>query len=163
VTDGALIKPIITYTAPIWFPRVSKSSINRLHIIQNKAQRTASGSVLKTEITHLRFECKTLPINEHLSMLSKQFLASALRPFHPSHAQVTSSPGPRANRRLPLLQSAYPADISHHQEPDNTVDQTKYRSIISSIHMSSVQQYTTNRPPNKTLLTPAPEISPSDS
>ena len=96
-------------------------------------------------------------------MLCKQFLASALRPAHPSHALVTRDPGPRANNRVPLLQSAFFADVSPFLEPDNTVDPAKYQSIIRSIHTSSVQLYIANRPPNKVLQAQPPEISPSES
>ena len=162
LTYGALIKPIITYAAPIWFPRASQTSIDRLQVIQNKALRIASGSVLRADITHLHTECKTLPIKEHLSMLSKQFLASALRPIHPSHSLVTGDPGPRANSRIPLLQSAYLAELSPYLEPDNTVDPASYRSTINSIHSSTVQRYIANRPPNKVLQAQPPEISPSE-
>ena len=163
LTYDALIKPIITYAAPIWFPRASQSSINRLQVIQNKALRIASGSVLKADITHIHTECKMLPIREHLSMLCKQFLASALRPTHPSHSLVTCDPSPRASSRIPLLQSSFLADVSPYLEQDNTIDPANYKSIIRSIHTSSVQHYIANRPPNKVLQAQPPEISPSES
>ena len=96
-------------------------------------------------------------------MLCKQFLASVLRPTHLSHSLVTCDPGPRASSRIPLLQSSFLADVSPYLEPDNTIDPANYKSIIRSIHTSSVQHYIANRPPNKVLQAQPPEISPSES
>ena len=74
MTYGALIKTIIIYAAPICFPHASQSSVDRFQVIQNKALRVASGTVLLTDITHLHTEYEVLPIGRHLSMLVKQFL-----------------------------------------------------------------------------------------
>ena len=76
--------------------------------------------MLKADITHLHTECKQLPIQEHLTMLCKQFLVSALPPTRLSHTLVTCDPGPRANSLTPLLQSAFLADVTPFLEPDNT-------------------------------------------
>ena len=95
-------------------------------------------------------------------MLCKQFLVGALRPAHPSHELVTCSPGPRANNRVPLLQSAYLADLSHLLEPDGAAAPDRHNASIRSIHSSSVQHYISVSPPNKVLSTRPPEISPSE-
>ncbi|KAF2359541.1 hypothetical protein FHG87_009713, partial [Trinorchestia longiramus] len=53
LTYKALINSIVTYTAPIWFPNASPSSIAKLQTIQNTALRIASGSHKMASTSHL--------------------------------------------------------------------------------------------------------------
>ena len=103
VTYKALIRSIMSYAAPVWYPNVS--NVNRLQIIQNCALRVATGCHGATAAEHLHMECKMLPVAESLSLSCRQFLARALVPSHPSHSVVTSDSGPRNMERT--LQSAF--------------------------------------------------------
>ena len=159
LTFNSIIKPIITYAAPIWFPNASRSSIERLQRIQNKALRIGTGSLMMSEIHHLHSEGQMLPIEHHLRMLCTQFLASALRPHHPSHQLVRSDPGPRAASRCPLLQTAYLSDIQHLLEPDGSIDRDSYRLTLNSIHTDRVTTYLASRSPNRVLGILPPDIA----
>jgi hypothetical protein len=64
----------------------SPSSISKLQTIQNSALRIATGSLQMASASHQHSEAEVLP---HLSLLCSQYLASALRPHHPSHPIVT--------------------------------------------------------------------------
>ena len=160
LTYKAILKPILSYAAPIWFPSTCRTNIEKLQRIQNHALRTATGSLLKSDIQHLHSETKTLPLSNHLTMLCSQFLAGALRPAHPSHALVTQDPGPRA--RIPLLQTSFHQYVAEFTEDDGTIDPTNYRPTIHSIHSSTVARHLANRSPNKVLLQPAPDIAPTE-
>jgi hypothetical protein len=94
VTFKSLIRSLITYACPVWFPNLSKANITDLQTVQNKALRIATGAHQMAHIDHLHSEAKVLPVNNHLTMLCTQFLASALRPYHPSHQIVNSYAGP---------------------------------------------------------------------
>ena len=88
LTFKAIIRPILKYAAPTWFPALCKTNIGKLQRIQNQALRIATGSLLKSDIQHLHSESSVLPLPDHLSMLCSQFLAGALRPTHPSYAPL---------------------------------------------------------------------------
>ena len=78
-TYKALIKPLITYATPVWYPNASRSAIQSLQAIQNAALRIASGTKRMTSQDHLHSEA----VDRELSMLCSQFLLEALRPEHP--------------------------------------------------------------------------------
>ena len=69
ITYKALIKPLTTYAAPVWFPSARPSTIQPLQAIQNAALRIASGAVLMTAPDHLCNEAQVLPVECELSML----------------------------------------------------------------------------------------------
>ena len=88
-------------------------------------------------IQHLHSETKTLPVKDHLSLISTQFLARALQPTHPSHPYVTSPPGPRSMKNT--LQSLF----LHQVQPylvDGTLPPDTYRNTISSLHSEAVDR-----------------------
>jgi len=53
-TYKSLIGSLITYAAPIWFPKTSASSRKKLQIIQNNALRVATGCVTLTGVDDLQ-------------------------------------------------------------------------------------------------------------
>lgn len=159
-TYGAIIKPIITYCAPIWSPNASPSAISRLQTIQNSALRIATGSTKMSSFQHLHSETLTLPIVDQLELLNTQFLASALRPDHPSHTVVTSPSGPRPMKKT--LQSAYIGRLTPHLNNLGQVDPDSYRPIIASIHTDIVRDSIVRLGSSKTLGRPPPMIDPSE-
>ena len=160
LTYKAIIKPIISYAAPIWFPTTSRTNIAKLQRIQNQALRTASGSIMMSDIQHLHSETEILPLAEHLSMLCSQFLVSALRPSHPSFDLVTLDPGPRP--RKPLLQTIFGPSVAEVLEEDGTTDPANYRPAIRAVHTAAVDRHLASRDHNKVLLRPAPSVSASE-
>ena len=91
-------------------------------------------------------------------MLCSQFLISSLRPSHPSFPYVTQPSGPRADRRVPTLQSRYMHSVQQYLISNQTPPDG-YRGIIRAIHSSTVQSYLSSAPPNKVLDVAPPEIS----
>ena len=161
LTYNSIIKPILSYASPIWYPATSRTNIAKLQIIQNKALRIATGCVLKSDIQHLHSECRTLPVADHLRLLCAQFYASALRPNHPSGSLVRMHPGPRP-ARAGLLQTTVAEDVVGLAEVDGSVSPGEYREVIRAIHTNAVSKHLASRPLNKVLQRPAPDISASE-
>ena len=95
VVNRASPRSLFMYAALIWFPNASSSLFQKLQIIQNSALRIATGCVKMTSIDHLHSETEMLPDQDHLSLISFQYLARALQPYNPSHSIVASSSGIR--------------------------------------------------------------------
>ena len=112
LTYQMLIKPILSYAAPVWFPNAPTTAVSTLQSIQNSALRIATGSLKMASTDHFHQEVSVLPVRAHLSMLCSRFLLSALRPNHPSHPTVTADSGPRNIRHT--LQSRFRPSISAH-------------------------------------------------
>ena len=97
ITYKALVESVMSYAAAIWYPNSKPSNVEKLQFIQNSAMRLITGCHKASSIDQLLTESKLMPVAEHLSMLCAQFLASCLRPTHPSHETVLIPPGPRTN------------------------------------------------------------------
>jgi hypothetical protein len=159
-TYKSLIRPILNYAAPIWYPAAKPSNIQKLQVIQNQALRICLGCHKKSSISHLHSEAKILMVDQHLELLSKQFLASALRPDHPSHSLVTR---PEDSRKMkPTLQSRFVESLSPYLI-NGTLPPNSYKQTIKSIHTSSVEKAISLAEPNRVLGYPPPEIDPSES
>ena len=154
-TYKALIKPLLTYAAPVWFPNASRSSIQPLQSIQNAALRIASGAVLMTSQDHLHGEARLLPVDRELSMLCSQFLLGALRRSHPSNAVVSADPGPRSIRST--LRSRFLPSVQPFLQDGSTPDST-YRSSLNAIHSGAVADATAAAAPNRVLGRAPPPV-----
>ena len=154
LTYGALIRSIILYAAPVWYPNAG--SVQKLQIIQNSALRIASGCHGAASAEDLHRECKMLTVSHSLTLACQQFLASARRTSHPSFALVTSDPGPRPMKHT--LQSRFLPAISGFLQ-DNITDNAEYRAVLSEIHTSVVADYFENLSPNRVLQAHPPDIN----
>ena len=156
ITYKSIVRSIFLHAAPIWYPNTSPSNIAKLQVIQNQALRIATGCVKMTPIGHLHTETKTLPVNDHLSLISTQFLARALQPTHPSHPYVTTPPGPRNMKHT--LQSL----LLHRVQPylvDGILPPNTYRDTIQSLHSEAVDRAVASTPNNAVLGTPPPPVA----
>ena len=157
LTYGALIKSIILYAAPVWYPNAG--SVQRLQSIQNSALRIASGCHGTASAEDLHRECKMLTVSHSLTLACQQFLASALRISHPSFALVTSAPGPRSMKHT--LQSRFLPAISHLLQ-DNVTENSEYKAVLSEIHTNVVADYFGSLSPNRVLQAHPPDIHPEE-
>ena len=69
LTYQMLIKPILSYAAPVWFPNSPTTAVSTLQSIQNSALRITTGSLKMASTDHLHQEASVLPVHAHLSML----------------------------------------------------------------------------------------------
>ena len=158
-TYNSLIRPILNYAAPIWYPAAAPSNIQKLQVIQNQALRICLGCHKKSSSSHLHSEAKILTVDQHLELLSTQFLASALRPNHPSHSLVTRPPDPRDKKAT--LQSRFLKSLSPYLT-NGTLPLDSYKQTIKSIHTSSVKNAISQAEPNPVLGVRPPVIDPSE-
>ena len=159
ITYKALIKSVLSYAAPIWFPNSSTTAIGKLQSIQNSALRIATGSHKMASVSHLHSETEILPVADSLSLLCRQFLASALRPSHPSFPLVNQTRGPRPMKHT--LQSRFLPSINHHLV-DGSLPPDSYPSTLKSLHSEAVASAIDSADPNRVLRAPPPAICPSE-
>ena len=169
-TFKSLIGSLITYAAPVWFPNTSATSRNKLQIIQNSALRIATGCVKMSGIDDLHAEARMLKVEDHLSMLCSQFLATCLQPGHPSLPIVTADSGPREmkktlqrcfgetreygggqQRRPTSFQAPLTDQLVNGLVPD-------IKKARQSIHTRAVEEAIEARKPNRVLGAAAPDV-----
>ena len=155
-TYKSLIRPLLTYANPIWFPNSSPSAIQKLQVLQNSALRIATGCVRASAISHLHAETQVLPVRDHLSLLCSQYLARTLQPNHPSHTIVTSPSGPRTVRHT--LQSRFLSVVAPYAE-GGIIPPASYAQTLKAIHTSAVAAAISSQPPNRVLQSPPPSIA----
>ena len=78
-----------------------------------------------------------MPVADHLDMLSAQFLASALRPSHPSNAVVTAPPGPRDMKKT--LQAKHLARVAPFLT-NGATDPNTYNNLVKKLHTVCVDE-----------------------
>ena len=94
LTYNALGKSIASYAAPVWRTNASDSSFKKIQTAQNAALRTATGAHKMASIDHLNQESLTPRVNDHLDMLSAQYLVNCLEEDHVSHGITIQEPRP---------------------------------------------------------------------
>ena len=156
LTFKSLIQSLFTYASPTWFPNASPSAIAKLQVVQNNALRTATGCVRMSSIAHLHAESLVLPVHDHLSLLSSQFLARTLVPSHPSHHITTAFSGPRRIKHT--LQSRFHDSVAPFLI-NNSLPSDSYKDTIKSLHTSAVAATLAARPNNRVLSAVAPPIA----
>ena len=156
LTYQMLIKPILSYAAPVWFPNAPTTAVSTLQSIQNSAIRIATGSLKMASTDHLHQEASVLPVRAHLSMFCSQFLLSALRPNHPSHPTVTADSGLRNIRHT--LKSRFRPLIPAHLI-DGITQPDFYRESLQLVPSDAVAAALF---PNRSLGVSPPAVSASE-
>ena len=90
-------------------------------------------------------------------MICAQFLASCLRPLHPSYPIVTADSGPRNKKET--LQSRCLPDVAGHMGGGVIQD---VKAACSAIHSTAVRRSIEAREINQVLGGPAPAINPEE-
>ena len=101
----SLVGCFLTYATIVWLSNTSKTSVNRVQVIQKSALCIATGCVGMLAIDHLRTVAKVLKVDENLSMLCAQRLAICLQPDHVSFQAIPADSAPR--RMKHTLPTAY--------------------------------------------------------
>jgi hypothetical protein len=143
LTYKALMMPVFSHSPAVWVPNTKPSNIKKLQIVQNRCLRRITGCHQAASIDHLHAETGILPFQKRLGMLCAQFLASAMRPMHPSHYLVLLPPGPRKNKYgRPLketLSSRYMKVVEPYLNQNGIMAEVSYKRAIESIHTSAVR------------------------
>ena len=150
------IRSILNYAAPITYPNYSPSSIAKLQKIQNRALRICLGCHSASSVDHLHTEAKELKVEDHLRLLSAQFLASCLQPHHPSHLYVRLDNGRRNMKET--LQSKVSSLVDPYLDANGCIAPGTYHPAISDIHRDVVTEAIGKLAPNRVLNRRAPDI-----
>ena len=78
MTYKALGRSIANYAAPVWSINASETNIGKIQRAQNEALRIITGSHKMSSIDHIHSETKMLQIEDHLNLLSAQYLVQCL-------------------------------------------------------------------------------------
>ena len=78
MTYKALGKSIANYAAPVWSINASETNIGKIQRAQNEALRIITGSHKMSSIDHIHSETKMLQVEDHLNLLSAQYLVQCL-------------------------------------------------------------------------------------
>ena len=132
------------------------SSTKCLQSIQNSALRLVSGSHKMASEDHLHSETKMLPVRDHLSMLSAQYLASASRPDHPANEPV-SRPARRRDKKK-TLQSKFKDDVAPHLI-NGSLSHGTYPLFTKAIHTKYVSQAISAQDNHPLLNQPTPTVN----
>ena len=136
MTFKMFIRTLFNYAAPIIYPNYSQSSIQRLQRIQNRALRLALGCHMAASFEHIHNEAIELPVEDHLRLLSAQFLARALQEGLPSHQHVMLDRG-----RMPMketLRSKVIEEVQPYLNANGKVDAGDFHRIQQAIHTDIV-------------------------
>ena len=160
ITYKTLIRTKLDYAAPVWVPNAKPSPLKRLQSVQNAGLRLVTGSHKMASESHLHNESKLLRVQEHLNMLSAQYLASALRVNHPAHEPV-SCPAQRREKKK-TLQSRFHADVAPHLV-DGILPRRTYPATKSAIHTDFVTKSIASHGSHPLTNAPAPTVHRSES
>ena len=154
------LAPSINYGAPIWFPNASPSAIMRLQRAQNKALRVITGCHASASHDHLHQETLILPVSEHLSLICAQFLASCLRPDHPSYNTVRLDGGQCSKKHT--LSSRFLPVVAPFLNADGSLDPPLYSSTVKKLHTKFVANSISKLEPNPVINFRPPKIHKSE-
>ena len=109
-----------------------------------------------TNINHIHDETKILPIEKHLRLHSSQLRQKASHPDHPLHRLTTQPQPPRLKRKTIFNNNQYTLNID--PDPTHAIDENTIKRNMKTIHTTIVQDHLSNRPINKLLNRPPPDI-----
>ena len=69
---------IANYAAPDWSINASETNVGKIHRAQNEALRIITGSHKMSSIDHIHSETKMLQVEDHMNLLSVQYLVQCL-------------------------------------------------------------------------------------
>ena len=97
-----------------------------------------------------------LPIEKHLRLHSSQLRQKASHPDHPLH-RLTTQPQPlRLKKKTIFNNNQYTLNID--PDPTHAIDENTIKRNMKTIHTTIVQDHLNNRPINKLLNRPPPDI-----
>ena len=155
-TYKTVTRPILEYAGTIYAPIISDKQLTALQVTQNQGLRIATGCTSDTNINHIHDETKILPIEKHLRLHSSQLRQKASHPDHPLHRLTTQPQPPRLKKKTIFNNYQYTLNID--PDPTHAIDENTIKRNMKTIHTTIVQDHLSNRPINKLLNRPPPDI-----
>ena len=155
-TYKTVTRPILEYAGTIYAPIISDKQLTALQVTQNQGLRIATGCTSDTNINDIHDETKILPIEKHLRLHSSQLRQKASHPDHPLHRLTTQPQPPRLKKKTIFNNNQYTLNID--PDPTHAIDENTIKQNMKTIHTTIVQDHLSNRPINKLLNRPPPDI-----
>ena len=151
-----MTRPILEYAGTIYAPIISDKQLTALQVKENQGLRIATGCTSDTNINHIHDETKILPIEKHLRLHSSLLRQKASHPDHPLHRLTTQPQPPRLKKKTIFNNNQYTLNID--PDPTHAIDENTIKRNMKTIHTTIVQDHLSNRPINKLLNRPPPDI-----
>ena len=97
MTNKSLGRSIANYAAPVWSVIASESNIGKIQRAQNEALRIITGSHKVSSIDHIHSETRMLQVEDHLNLLSAQYLVQCMDTENVCHHITKMDLPPREN------------------------------------------------------------------
>ena len=151
-----MTRPILEYAGTIYAQIISDKQLTALQVKENQGPRIATGCTSDNNINHIHDETKNLPIEKHLRLHSSQLRQKASHHDHPLHRLTTQPQPPRLKKKTIFNNNQYTLNID--PDPTLAIDENTIKRNMKTIHTTIVQDHLNNRPINKLLNRPPPDI-----
>ena len=91
---------IANNAAPVWGTNASESNIGKIQRAQNEALRIITGSHKISSIDHLHSDTNMLQVEDHMDLLSAQYLVQCLSPHHQDGSSTKGNEGDNLHQTL---------------------------------------------------------------
>ena len=142
---------IANYAAPVWSTNASESNIGKIQRVQNEALRIITGSHKMSSIDHIHSETKMLQVEDHLNLLSAQYLVQCMDTENVCHHITKMDLPPRKWMKETIF-------TRHYQTVSPRL--ANYRKdTLQALHTSFVNTAIDNMKDNRVLNNRSPPIN----
>ena len=138
----ALGRSIANYATPVWSTNASESNIGKIQRAQNEALRIITGSHKMSSIYHLHSETKMLQVEDHLNLLSAQYLVQCLDTENVCH-HITKMDLPPREMKVTIF--------TRHYQTVLPLLANNMKDTVQALHTSFVNTAIDNMKDNRVL------------
>ena len=145
MTYKALGRSITKYAAPVWSINVSESNIGKIQRAQNEALRIITCSHKMSSIDHIHSETKMLQVEDHLNLLSAQYLVHCLDTENVCHHITKMDQPPREMKETIFTrhnQTVLPLLTNNKKETHQAIHTSFVNRAIDNMTEKGTQQST---------------------
>ena len=150
MTYKALGRSIANYAAPVWSINASETNIGNIQRAQNEALRIITGSHKMSSIDHIHSETKMLQVEDHLNLLSAQYLVQCLDTENVCHHITKMDLPPREMKET---------IFTRHYQTVLPLLANNRKDTLQALHTSFVNTAIGNMKDNRVLNSRPPSIN----
>ena len=150
MTYKALGRSIANYAAPVWSINASETNIGKIQRAQNEALRIITGSHKMSSIDHIHSETKMLQVEDHLNLLSAQYLVQCLDTENVCHHITKMDLPPREMKET---------IFTRHYQTVLPLLANNRKDTLQALHTSFVNTTIGNMKDNRVLNSRPPSIN----
>ena len=150
MTYKALGRSIANYAAPVWSINASETNIGKIQRAQSEALRIITGSHKMSSIDHIHSETKMLQVEDHLNLLSAQYLVQCLDTENVCHHITKMDLPPREMKET---------IFTRHYQTVLPLLANNRKDTLQALHTSFVNTAIGNMKDNRVLNSRPPSIN----